>query len=279
VTYARTALFLFLLLAARAEAAETWDDVWKGLANSFALPTEQELNKVEEEGLLARQWQVDTGLMAVQSNDGNYVPAGKATLQFMPLGCWFAEASFFYYREGRGQNAWSPDFIYRFGCGDGRPYALSLIYNNYASNRSSSDLADKYNQGTYTLSWNLPVPDSVAQPFLLETDKKIGCKLNLLYSPRYFNEAGELKHDKTRLSLGFDAPVYGGWYLSFNLFYYLDGGPPQPWHPDYIYEVGWRYEQVSIAWKNDGGNRFPWRSDLPHDSSFTDGNIEISWHW
>lgn len=278
MTYARTALFLFLLIAARAEAAETWDDVWQGLANSFELPIEQELNKAEEEGGLARQWQIETGLMAAQRNDGGYMPAGKATLRFMPLGCWFAEASFYHYLEERGQNAWYPDFIYRFGCEDGRPYALSLVYNNYASNRSYSDLAEKYDQGTYTLTWNLPVPDTVARPFLIETDRMISSKLNVLYSPRYLSEDGVLKHDNTRLSLGFDAPVYGGWYLSLSLFHYLDE-QPQPWHPDYTYEVGWRNEHISIAWKNDGGNRFPWRSDLPHDSSFTDGNIEISWHW
>jgi len=279
-TLAYTALLILLL--ADGVKAETWSDVWKGLESSFELPTEQWSNIANEQNPLeqfAQQWSADAGLTAAKNNDGGYAPVANATLKFMPAGCWFAETGFFYYIEKNERKSWEPDFIYRFGCEDWRPYALSLIYSNFAGNRSYSDIAEKYDQGTYALTWNLPVPDSVARPFLIETEKKIGCKLNLLHSPRYVSEDGALKHDMSRLSLSFDAPVYGGWYLSFSLFHYVDNSQLQPWSPDYTYEFGWRNEKFSISYKNYGGNRFPWRSSLPHDSNFADGSIAVSCRW
>lgn len=283
MTYSMTfvsIVFLSLLLAVKVEA-ETWDDVWNGLEGSFAVPVEQWLNEAQEQGLLeqlTRQWQFNAGLTATKNSDGDYAPQANAVLKFTPLGSWFVETSFFYYLENQ-QKPWDPGFGYRFGCEDWHPYSLSLVYSNYAGNRSVTDIAEKYDQGTYTLTWNLPISGELARPFLIETDKIIGCKLNVFYSPRYSTEDGTLKHDQTSLSLNFDAPIYNGWYLSFSLFHYLDSSQQQPWSPDYTFEFGYRDEYMTIAYKNYRGNRFPWRDDLPHDGGFAEGGIGITWHW
>lgn len=274
-------VFVVLLLAVNVEA-ETWSDVWSGLDNSFAFPVEEWFNKTEEQGLweqLTQQWQFDAGLTGTKASDGDYVPLVNAILKFKPLGYWFVEADFFHYIETSERKPWDPDFVYRFGYEDWRPYTVSLVYSNYAGNRSTSDIVEKYDQGTYTLTWNLPLPDYIERPFLIETDKKIGCKANVLYSPRYVDEEGQLKRDQTRLSLTFDTPIYKGLYLSFSLFYYMDSSQQQPWSPDYTFEFGYRDEYMTIAYKNYRGNRFPWHDESPHDGGFSEGSIGITWHW
>lgn len=271
-----------LLLAGNVEAEETWDDVWKGLEGSFALPVGEWLEDVQDKGLLeqlADPWKVDAGLTAAKNDKGSYTPIANAAVKFTPLGFWFAEANFFHYLEKSERKQWDPDFVYRFGCEDWRPYALSLVYSNYSGNRSSSDIVEKYDQGTYTLTWNLPLSGELARPFLIETDKTIGCKANILHAPKYVDQDGQLQHDQTRLSLSFDAPIYEGWYLSFNLFYYMDSSQQQPWSPDYTFEFGYRNESFTIAYKNYRGNRFPWHDDMPHDGGFAEGGIGITWHW
>ena len=263
--------------------AETWDDVWNGLEGSFALPLEQWLEDTQEKGLLeqlTRSWKADAGLTLVKNGkDNSTTPIVNAVFTFKPLGFWFAEASFVHYIKKSERKPWEPDFVYRFGCEDWRPYTLSLVYSNYAGNRSSSDIVEKYDQGTYTLTWNLPLSGELARPFLIETDKTIGCKVSLLHSPRYVDKDGQLQRNQTRLSLSFDTPIYKGWYLSFTLFSYMDKEQQQPWSPDYTFEFGYRNEYVTVAYKNYRGNRFPWRDDLPHDGGFAKGGISISWHW
>jgi hypothetical protein len=271
----------FPLPVAAASDEETWNDIWNGLTSSFALPfeewTEDNQHKTISEHLFS-QWDADVGMSVVKGNNG-YFPILSAGMKFVPLGYWFAEAAFFRYLDKDEQDSWDPDFVYSFGYEDWHPYTLSLVYSNYAGNHSYTDIAEKYNKGTYTLKWNTPIPALLAKPFLIEPDRTISSSLAALYSPTYTDESGETGQDQWRLKLTFSAPVYGEWYLSFSILHYLDSSQQQPWDPDYTFEFGWRGEMFSVAYKNYSGTRFPWRDDYPHDGGFAEGSLGITWKW
>jgi hypothetical protein len=276
--------FIFFFNQSASHAQEKKDELSElinGVENSFSLPFQEWLDSKKEKKSL-EDLSYNAGFSLAKQNSGvGYFPVLNASVKFTPLGDWFAEALFFYYTEKEEQDSWEPDFVYRFGYEDWRPYALSLVYSNYTGNHSLNDIADQYNRGSYGLTWNLPIPDVIAQPFLIEIEKKISCNLGVIYSPRYIDAQDnyEQGQDKFRGRMTFNAPVYGDWFVSFNFLYYLDSSQQQPWDPDYTYEIGWHGEYFSISYKNYGGTRFPWRSDLPHDSDFIDGSIGISWSW
>ena len=129
------------------------------------------------------------------------------------------------------------------------------------------------------MTWNIPVPDFIAKPFLIEPEKEVTSTVGMIYSPRYITADEKNEHDKIRGAISFSVPLHKNLYLNFNFYHYLNNGSQQPWDPDYTYEITWRGEYFSIAYKNYGGTRFPWRSDMSHDSGFTDGSIGITWHW
>ncbi len=262
------------------ELKEEFEKIIDGTSKSFNFPVEEWIEGTID-SRVNKELLCDTGFSLAKRIGGDgYFPVLNASVKFTPLGYWFAETVFFYYTEEQEQDEWEPDFVYRFGYEDWRPYTFSLVYSNYTGNRSIHDVAEQYDRGSYSLTWILPVPDIIAQPFLIEPEREISCISGLIYSPRYSTaQEEEDGHDKIRAQISFSVPLYGSLHLSFNLLHYLDSDRQQPWDPDYTYEIAWRGEYFSIAYKNYGGTRFPWRSDLPHDSGFADGSIGITWHW
>lgn len=261
---------------------ENLNDILNGIENSFSFPFD-ELNKSFTDKALSeyltRELKADIGISFV-NNDNKYSPVFNTDVKFSPVGNWFAEAAFFLYFDKDEQKSWSPDFVYRFGYEDWRPYTLSFVYSNYASNRSYSDLTEKYDKGTYSLSWHFPVPDLLARPFLIEPDKTINCTFASLYTPTYNDQNGETGQDQFRSKVTFNAPVYGGWYFSLSILHYLDSSKQQPWDLDYTFEAGWRDENFSVAYKNYSGNRFPWRTDTSNEGGgLAEGSIGITWYW
>ncbi|WLE96798.1 MAG: hypothetical protein QTN59_19225 [Candidatus Electrothrix communis] len=259
---------------------ETWSDIWDGLQSSFALPFDEWDIDTSPQNILEDfmdRWDPDVGMSLVKKGS-KYAPVVSAGLKFTPLGYWFAETSFYRYLDKDDQSPWNPDFVYRFGYEDWHPYTLSLVYSNYSGNRSYHDIAEKYNNGSYSLSWGFPVPDLLAAPFLIEPDRKINCSLSMSYSPRYTDENGETQRDQSRLKLTSNAPIYGGWYFSVSFISYLNSNQQQSWDPDYTFEFGWRGEYFSVSYSNYSGNRFPWRKDMSHDGGLGEGSISISWN-
>ena len=259
------------------EFEEELKKIIDGASKSFEFSVEEWL-KDTIDSRVNKELSSDTGFSLAKRNSGGYFPVLNTSIKFTPLGYWFAETMLFYYTEQKEQDAWEPDFVYRFGYEDWRPYAFSLVYSNYTGNRSIHDVSEKYDRGSYSLTWNLPVPDFIAKPFLIEPDREIGCTAGMIYSPRYTIVEEEDGHDKIQGKISFSVPLYSSLHLSLTFFHYLDSGVQQPWDPDYTYELAWRGEYFSIAYKNYGGTRFPWRSDRPHDSGFADGSIGITWH-
>lgn len=276
--------FFFLFLSFLAEAgAETINDelrkILDGISKSFDFPLEKRIDNTTD-SRVNQELSCDASFSIAKENNGDgYFPILNADIKFIPLGYWFAETVLFYYTEQEEQGEWEPDFVYRFGYEDWRPYTFNFVYSNYTRNRSIKDIYKQYDRGSYSLTWNLPVSDFIAKPFLIEPEKEVNSTVGMIYSPRYTTADEKDGHDKIRGTISFSVPLYKNLHLNFNLYYYLNNDSQQPWDPDYTYEITWRGEYFSIAYKNYGGSRFPWRSNLPHDSGFTDGSIGITWHW
>ncbi len=261
------------------EMEEELKRIFDGASKSFDFPAKEWLESTTD-SRVNKELSCDAGFSLAQRNSGDgYFPVLNTSVKFTPLGYWFAETVLYYYTEQEEQDEWEPDFVYRFGYEDWRPYTFSLVYSNYTGNRSISDVSEQYDRGSYSLTWNLPVPDFIARPFLIEPERAISCTAGMIYSPLY-TTVEEDGHDKIRGKISFSVPLYRSLHLSFTFFHYFDdSGAQQPWDPDYTYELAWRGKYFSIAYKNYGGTRFPWRSNLQHDSGFADGSIGITWHW
>jgi hypothetical protein len=254
-------------------------EIIEGVSKSFLLSAEDLLEETAD-NRLNKKLSYSFGFFLAQKKSGNgYFPVVNTNIKFIALEYWFSETIFFYYPNTDKQDEWQPDFAYRFGYENWQPYTFSLVYSNYTENRSIRDVSEQYKIGSYSLTWNLPVPDFIAKPFLIELEQKINCTAGMMYSPHYTSAQGEDDHDKIWGMLSFNVPLYGNLHLNFSLLHYVDSRQQQPWDPDYTYEIVWQMEYFSIAYKNYGGTRFPWRSDMPHDSGFRDGSIGIIWHW
>jgi hypothetical protein len=271
-----------------------------GLLSSFAVPT-QDLFKREHPS----EWR--NLLSGFSGSVGATVPlsrpdfakmsngqfqgtqqAGSPTLdlnlRYQPLSYWFFATSLHRYLDRDDQAPWNPDFTYAFGYDDWHPYTLSLVYGNYSNNRFNPSGKDneqftRFTQGTWSLGWKFPVPQALAEPFLIDTDQKINCRINGNLAPSYFdNQLERRRSDKKSLSLGCCYPVWGNFFFDWNLFYYPDDRQQQPWDPDFTYGFGyldWHPGTLTVQYNNYAGNRYPWRDHTSSAGRFTDGQIMV----
>ena len=132
-------VFIFLFLYSIAEAETVNDELGKifdGASKSFDFPLKQWLDDTID-SRVNQELSCETSFSIAKRNIGNgYFPILNAGIKFTPLGYWFAETILFYYTEQEEQGEWEPDFFYRFGYEDWRPYTFNLLYSNYRGNRS-----------------------------------------------------------------------------------------------------------------------------------------------
>jgi hypothetical protein len=228
-----------------------------------------------------------TGVGSQGARDG-HTPTMTASLKYVPLGNWFASATFYRYLNRTRQASWNPDFSYVFGYDDWRPYTLSLVYANYGGNRISPDWDKgerhtRFREGTWSLGWKFPLPDWLAEPMLIDTEQSINCQVSYNVTPRFFDlKIGKTLTFKQTGGFGCKYPIWGNWYMSAAASWYPNTEDQQPWNPDFTYGFGyfdWHPGSISIQYNNYSGNRWPWRKPAKGTGRFSNGGISVNWSW
>lgn len=276
-----------------AEEPGLYDEVWRGLSSSFALPLHQFLDGTAPEALdlrLAFDMPLRSSFSSVgKGTQGDSVssPTVQLGLRYMPLENWFFQLNLLRYVHPSRQRSWEPDFVYSFGYDDWRPYTLSLVYSNSGANRLNPDRAEgekvtRFNEGTWSLGFKLPLPRSLKPVFLLDDGDALGCTALFNYAHRYFDAASNrrLMHKRsTALACRYSSA--SGWYFDYALHAYPSARQKQPWDPDYTYGLGYGGKAlggVSVQYGNYSGNRYPWNPHSSGTGRLRDGSLTIAWN-
>jgi len=280
------------------------EEVLEGLKSSFATPWHELLDKKHDsewrnlfDGVtvslsssfpLSRSAFTETDGLDSQGTRSARNQTVNLGLSYNPLSYWFFNANFSGYINSDLQAAWNPDFTYTFGYNDWHPWTLSLVYANYGGNRlnpdrSAGETHTNFDQGSWTLGWKTPPPESIQRIFRIHRTSRLGCNVGLSLTPKYLDlESLSEKSWKKVFRYGCKYSIYKNWYVNFNGAHYLDKRQKQPWDPDFTWGFGyfdWRPGKISIQYNNYAANRFPWRKDRDFTTRLKDGSISISWKW
>lgn len=216
------------------------------------------------------------------------VPTLQMTLHCVPRSNWFFATTFYAYFPGKHQAPWDPDFAYRFGYEDWRPFTFSLTYANYGGNRlwpdrSSGEKFSRFSEGTLDLGWKFVLPENLHRPIKIHETSSLDMRVDYYLAPRYEDQASNT-WKSAKHAFGFTAryAIYKWWFVMASARYYPNANQQQPWDPDIIYEFGysdWHPGTLSLRYSNYSGTRYPWRTQNPDTGSFRNGTIALAWSW
>lgn len=253
-----------------------WKNIFAGFSGGFGLGYPLSKSKLPDNG---ERSQGDLAANNVTFN---------ASLKYKLLGNWFISGALIDYANTDLKNTWHPEFVYTLGYSDWRPYTLSLVYANYGGNRLKPDkekgeVRTKFNQGSWTLGWKFPVPQHIANWFVLSQEGRLGCNMGFSVVPVFFNSRTSTEESwKRTFSFGCKYTIVGSWYFNMTTFYYPKHTEKQPWNADYTYGFGyfnWRPGKITVQYNNYSGNRWPWNDKPVNTGRFKYGGISIAWSW
>lgn len=280
------------------------EEIIEGLKSSFSTPWHELLEKPHESEWrnLFDGFTVSSSLSyplrrsPFQNTDGLGSQGTRAArnralnvgISYNPLSYWFASMNFTRYLDQGLQAPWNPDFTYTFGYNDWHPWTLSLVYANYGGNRLNPDRAagekrTYFDQGSWTLGWKTPPPESIQRIFRIHPESSLGCNGGLSFTPTFLDLATNSQQSwKKVVRYGCKYTIIGNWYFNITGAWYPDKSQKQPWDPDFTWGFGyfdWRPGKFSIQYNNYAANRWPWRDDRDFTTRLKDGSISISWKW
>lgn len=238
-------------------------------------------------GNFAYNWQrvlvFDDGLQQKYQN--------RSALSFFFRWRFYEEISFnttLYYDFNKQAAArWISDFTYSIGRYAWRPNKLNFGYENYINNKYTDHytvLAQKFTEGYYFLSYNLPFPGFLARAIRIDSTTSFRMSPLVRYAFRYRDEFENVRYEGKPT-----AGITARWTIAFNI--YVEGGAyyyftptfrQLPWDPDYSYGFGYfdyRAFRISLTYGNWAVNRWPGKKkELPH-YGFLDGNFRIVANW
>lgn len=219
-----------------------------------------------------------------QGEETFHSPRLSLTLRYTkPKSYWFGRLTMHRYLDENRQAPWNPDFTYSLGYDDWHPGTLAVTYDNYGGNRFAPDSGEKvtrFEEGTISAIYRIPVPDRVESIFVPHPDDRLSASIGAHVTPRFQRHDTAARGEwKRSVSFGVRNRFHRSWYVEGRAFYYPDSAQQQPWDPDYTYGFGWfdwRPGKVSVQYGNYAGNRFPGRAGS-RKTSWRDGSVSIAW--
>jgi hypothetical protein len=217
----------------------------------------------------------------------------RSALSFMLKYRIFEEISFdtdFYFDFNKAAAArWISDFTYSIARRNWRSNKINFGYENYQDNQYTDNLdrlAQKFMEGYYFVSYNLPIPDSLSKKMRIDSTTNYKVSVFGRFGFRY-RDQNEKIHYEGKPVAGINARVTLFWniYVEGGLYYYFTPKFRQlPWDPDYTYGFGYfdyRAFRISITYGNWAVNRFPGKATYYPHYGFLDGNFKvmINWEW
>jgi len=284
---------VFDVSSAYASDDEAESAVWLGLKNSFSLPLDELFIKPSD-----NEWdnilkgtsirlaygypltKAATAQGAGNQGEGATNDTVQLGIKYTPISYWYINTTFIKYLQPELQKSWDSDMSYSFGFDDWHPYTLSLSYANSLGN-SLSPKKPRFNEGTWTLGWKLPLSTTLKSWVLSGYGDAMGCGTAFSLTPKYMDSFTNIeKNNKMNLSLGCKYTIVGSWYVNFNVLYYPDKTQQQPWNPDYTYGFGffdWHPGTISVQYNNYSGNRFKLSDRAVGTGHFQNGSISVAW--
>lgn len=184
---------------------------------------------------------------------------------------------------------WVSDFTYSVGRYHWRPNKLNFGYENYQNNKytdNADQLAEKFMEGYYFLSYNIALPDVLQRLTRIDSTSSVRISPLLRFAFRYRDEF-ERVHYEGKPTAGITARWTMFWniYIEGGAYYYFDPVFRQlPWDPDYTYGFGYfdyRAFRISLTYGNWAVNRWPGKAREIKHYGFLDGNFRIvaNWMW
>lgn len=193
-----------------------------------------------------------------------------------------AELTLYGYPMPDARERWTPDFSYRVGWQDWRPFWPSLTHASYTSNRFPWKIGQNQPwlqplKGVNTLSFRMLTP-STWRIHPLRAQAVLGVQ----YVPLY-----DVYVDEERLGEGWHQvvpmlSVGGVWgehlFAMANFHFYPLEGQQQPWDPDITYQFGWMEWQpwrLSVLWANYSGTHW-WYNPVPGSGGLLKGALTVA---
>lgn len=213
-------------------------------------------------------------------------PTGELAIAVTPIENLFFELSLFAYPVPKAREDWTPDFTYRFGWYDWKPYHFYLVHSGWAGTRypwnttETEPIAHPLD-GITTGGWNYQWPLSWREGIGLPQKLWFGGSLSAGYAATYALLDGTRKWHHLTLSTHHLLTFNEHWFAEFSAHFYPIPGQQMPWDPDFTYAFGymdWRPWSLTVRWNNYAGNRWPGR-DLEGNGGFLHGALVVDFRY